>query len=185
MSISEIVNYVPKTPEEEEVKNKILALTKTEDKLFSRENEDCHFTTATLILSQDKEEVLLIHHKLFNSWTWPGGHNDGEEDFKKVALKEAQEETGLHDFQFLSPEIQSLDIFPVAAHEKAGKQIKAHDHLNVAYILIADEKSQLKVNEEETNGVRWWPLADLLTISNEPIMAPVYHKLLQQLKVLD
>lgn len=181
MKMEAIQGYQPQTAEEGLTKEAILKLVQTESDLFSRSNPDYHFTTSTLIISEDYQEVLLIHHKLFNAWTWTGGHNDGNEDFKAVALKEAQEETGIQAFKWFSHDIQSLDIFPVAEHVRQGKEVAAHQHLNVAYILIADKKDPLIQNQEETNDIRWWPLEDLLKISQEPHMLLVYEKLLARL----
>lgn len=182
MGIQDIIDYQPQSVSESQMKEVILDLFSKEKNLFVRENQTAHFTTSTLIVSQDYQEVLLIHHKQFNTWTWTGGHNDGEEDFKMVALKEAQEETGIQEFSFLAPSIQSLDILPVDKHQKAGVNVPAHLHLNAAYILVANRSEQLVQNEEETNGVKWWPLKELLTVSSEQMMVPIYKKLLLKIE---
>lgn len=182
-AIRAIQDFQPQTAAEVATKERMLHLLETETGLFTRENQKQHFTTSTLILSTDYQEVLLIHHKLFNAWSWTGGHNDGNVNFKAVAIKEAQEETGLAEFQWFSPAIQSLDILPVAKHQRRGEPVKAHEHLNVAYILLADKKAPLQTNLVETNGVKWWPLKDLLKISNEPHMVPIYQKLIKRLPI--
>lgn len=185
MGITAIANYQAQDDLEQVTQATILDLAKKEDNLFSRENQEAHFTTSTLIISKDFQEVLLIHHKLFDAWTWTGGHNDGEEDFRAVALKEAQEETGLQHFSWFSEDIQSLDILPVAAHERKGKHVPAHRHLNVTYILIADQHERLIKNEQETNGIQWWPIKDLLSICNEPKMTVIYQKLLNKIAITE
>ncbi len=37
----------------------------------------------------------MIHHNIYNSWAWTGGHSDNEKDQLKVAIKELKEETGV------------------------------------------------------------------------------------------
>ena len=36
----------------------------------------------------------MAFHKIYQSWAWTGGHNDGEGDFLAVALREAGHEYG-------------------------------------------------------------------------------------------
>lgn len=179
MSIQLIENYQPCDVEEAKVKSDILTICQQEADLFTRDNRQNHFTSSALIISPDKKETLLIHHKIYNAWGWTGGHNDGDEDFKAVALKEAREETGLTNFKFLNNEIASLDILPVKEHLKHGELIAEHQHLNVSYILVADPAERLEWNEEETNDLKWWPLDKLIEVSGEAIMKPVYQKILK------
>ncbi len=41
------------------------------------------------------DKVLLLHHAKLDKWLQPGGHCDGDPDVLRVALKEAEEESGL------------------------------------------------------------------------------------------
>ena len=58
----------------------------------------------------------MIYHKIYNSWAWTGGHNDGDTNFLRVALKEAQEETGLKNINVISDDIFSIDVLTVNGH---------------------------------------------------------------------
>ena len=80
---------------------------------FQRHHLPGHITGSSWILDQSRQYVLLVHHGTLNKWLQPGGHADGEEDVLNVALREAQEETGLKHFKLLQEEIFDLDIHPI------------------------------------------------------------------------
>lgn len=174
--------YVPQGEQEEADRNLMLTYLTLFDDLLDRQNKIAHFTGSALIVNPSRTKTLFIHHKIYQTWGWTGGHADGEENLLAVALKEAKEETGLADFRVLSPEIGSLDIIPVAGHLKNGQWVSSHQHLSVAYLLEADDRLPLTQNEVETNGLKWVPLVDIAAYSQEPTILPVYKKLLQRLR---
>ena len=45
------------------------------------------------IINEDGSRVLLIYHRIYDSWGWCGGHCDGDENFHEVAIREGREET--------------------------------------------------------------------------------------------
>ena len=78
----------------------------------------------------------------------------------------------------MSEEIYSLEILTVDGHEKRGQYVPSHLHLNVTYLLEADEHDSLQVCEAENSGVRWFSLTDALTAPSEPWMVErIYRKL--------
>ena len=97
---------------------------------MTRENEVGHFTVSCWVLNQNHNKVLMCYHKVYNSWSWLGGHVDGEKNFKKVALKEVQEESGLENVSFMSDDLFSLEVLTVDGLVKRGKYVSSHlDHL--------------------------------------------------------
>ena len=120
----------------------------------------------------------MIYHKIYNSWAWTGGHNDGDTNFLRVAIKEAQEETGLKNINVISDDIFSIDVLTVNGHIKKNKFVSAHLHLNITYLLEACENDELIINKEETKGVKWIPIAELDKYCSEKHMIDnVYSKL--------
>ena len=126
----------------------------------------------------------MAHHNIYRVWAWTGGHADGEGDLLSVALREAREETGAVHVRPLSAEIASLDILPVWGHVKRGKYVCAHQHLNVSYLLLADEADPLRPRAGENTRVAWLDAARLLEFTNEWQMDGVYTKLLNRARTL-
>ena len=102
--------------------------------LLTRDNEMAHLTASCWIVNPDKTKVLLAYHNIYDSWAWLGGHADGEADLLAVALKEANEESGVTARPVLR-DIFSVEILGVPGHVKRGKYVSSHLHLNVTYLL--------------------------------------------------
>ena len=97
-------------------------------------------------------------------------------------MREACEETGLSSVRPVSEEIFSLEVLTVDGHEKRGEYVSSHLHLNVTYLLEADEGQSLHICEEENSGVRWFTLDGALKASTEPwFVRRIYGKLNQKL----
>ncbi len=137
-------------------------------------------TSSGLILNKSLDKVLMIHHNIYNTWAWTGGHADGNNNMLEVALKEAKEETGISKVWPLTKKIISIDIIPVYGHVKRGKYVSSHLHLNISYILIADENEELILNEYETSDVGWVKTNNLDQYSNEPYLIKIYNKIISR-----
>ncbi|PKM58534.1 MAG: NUDIX hydrolase [Firmicutes bacterium HGW-Firmicutes-3] len=153
--------------------------------ILHRENTLAHITSSGLIMNKDLTKVLVIYHKIYQAWGWTGGHADGDEDLLKIALKEAKEETGLKSIVPLSKGIMAMDILPVWGHKKQGHYVSAHLHLNVAYVLIADELEAICANLEETDGAKWIDIEEMGHHSSEPKLIYVYEKLIKAAQAFD
>ena len=147
--------------------------------LFTRENEMAHLTASCWIVNPERTKVLLAYHNIYDSWAWLGGHADGMEDLLAVALKEANEESGVRASPVF-PEIFSVEILGVPGHVKRGKYVSSHLHLNATYLLEADEHQTLHEKPDENSGVRWFSLPDVLPNIREPEMCAVYQKLMDK-----
>ena len=100
------------------------------------------------------------------------------------SLKEAKEETGLKDVRPLSDKIFSLEVLGVDGHIKRGKYIWSHIHLNVTYLLCADETELTHIKADENSAVKWFDLEEAVKVSNEPYMKKIYSKLNKKLEDL-
>ena len=81
---------------------------------------------------------------------------------------------------FQSIQIFSLEILTVDGHEKHGRYVSSHLHLNVTYLLEADDKSPIRCKPDENSAVRWLSAQDVLPSVSEPAMRPVYQKLMEK-----
>lgn len=177
----QIEKYVPYNEQEESDKKIMLKSLETFDDMLTRKNEICHFTASNWILNKDRTKVLMIYHNIFKSWAWVGGHADGDSDLLHVALKEAQEETGIKNFKVLSDGIFGISILTVDGHIKRGKFVSSHLHFDCCYLLEADENEEVKIKEDENCGVQWIDIDKAIEISKEEKMKPIYRKLNEKL----
>ena len=176
--IEEIKRYRPCCEQEERDKAVILAFLAAHDDAFLRENLVAHMTASAWVVNPARDRVLMVYHRLYDSWAWTGGHADGETDLLAVALRECREETGVEHVRPVSEDIYSLEILTVDGHEKRGQYVPSHLHLNLTYLLEADERDSLQICEAENSGVRWFSLAEALTAPSEPWMVErIYRKL--------
>lgn len=152
--------------------------------LLTRENTVAHLTASGFIVNETCTKTLMIHHNIYDSWGWTGGHADGDANLRRVALKEASEETGISRLRPLSEEIAAIDLLPVRGHVKRGRYVSAHLHITATYILIADESQKPRSNPEENSGARWLPLAEIGAYCSETHMLPVYAKLTKKAREL-
>lgn len=185
MYADEIRAYVPHSEQEKTDQRIILEYVEQyPHTVLTRENEYAHMTSSGFVVNAQATKVLMAHHNIYKVWAWTGGHADGDSDLLAVALREAQEETGVSHIRPLSTAIASLDILPVWGHVKRGKYVAAHQHLNVTYLLVADESGELAVREGENTRVGWLPVDKLLEYTNEWEMDYVYLKLLERARAL-
>ena len=176
--------YCPWNEQEEADCAELLRRLGQGEDLWTRENRSAHLTASGWIVSPERDRVLMAYHNLYDSWSWLGGHADGDHDLLAVALREAQEESGLSAVRAVSPELFSVEILPVDGHEKRGHYVPSHLHLNVTYLLEADEHGQLRVKEDENSGVAWFAPGDAVLASTEPWMRErIYMKLNAKMKL--
>ncbi len=179
-----IESYVPYNSEEEKDKALILEFLKSGLPLYKRENY-AHFTVSAIVLNKTRDQFLFVYHNIYDSWSWMGGHLDGDTDLKRVIIKEVREESGLTDIDFITDEILSLEVLPVNGHYKRGEYVSSHLHLNVTYLLEADSTAPLRIKPDENRGVKWFPLDMLTTVSNEKwFNEHIYNKLAEKLNLL-
>lgn len=177
-----IEKFVPYNEQEKSDKAIMLKFIDEVDDILTRENGIAHFTASNWIVNKEKSKVLMIYHNIYKSWAWTGGHADGEEDLLKVALREANEETGITNLRVLSDGIFGLQILPVDEHIKRGKYVSAHLHLDCCFLIEADENELTRIKQDENSGVKWVDIDEAVKITNEPRMIPVYTKLNEKLK---
>ncbi len=75
-----IEKFKPYNEQEEVEKNIILKYFDIFDDVLTRQNEIGHFTSSSFILNKERTKMLIIYHKIYNSWGWTGGHSDGDSD---------------------------------------------------------------------------------------------------------
>lgn len=176
MYIEVIKAYKPINEQEKIDKKAILDFISKHEDVLSRDNLIAHLTTSAIIVNQKMTKVVLAYHLLYNAWSWVGGHNDLDSDCLRVAIKETKEETGLQNVIPYSDKPIMLDVIYVKNHLKHGKYVPDHLHLNLTYLLVADEFEPLIIKRDENSDVQWFMLEELLEITGDDRMKPIYQK---------
>ncbi len=142
-------------------------------------------TASGWVVNKDRSKVLMVYHNLYDSWSWLGGHADGETDLLDVALREVREEAGIRSVRPFSEDIFSLEVLTVDGHEKRGRYVPCHLHMNVTYLLVADEIEETRVKPDENSGVGWFTPEEALKASTEPwFVERIYKKLMEKVERL-
>ena len=128
-----------------------------------------HVTGSAWIVDQAGERTQLTHHRKLNMWIQLGGHSDGDPNSLNVALREANEESGL-TVNPVAESIFDLDIHLIPAR----KSEPAHYHYDVRYILVAD--SDAFTVSEESLDLAWVSPKELPTLTDEESMLRMLAK---------
>lgn len=175
-----IENYIPYDEQERTDKEQYLKFIDKFDDVLSRNNVIGHFSASAFVVNKEKTKMLVVYHIINDGWIYPGGHADGEEDFLSVAVREVEEETGLKA-KVLDENIYSIQSAPVKGHIKRGKYVSAHIHLDVVYLMEADDKMPLVYKDDESKGVKWVSFEDASNETMCDFIRPIHKKLIKKL----
>lgn len=147
--IKTLQTYSPTTAEIE-FKEQMLSFIEQHENCFERSLEIGHITASSWLLSKNHSKALLIHHAKLNKWFQLGGHCDGNPDVLAVAIKEAQEESGIQNIAPLSTDIFDIDIHLIPANSRE----KEHFHYDVRFLLHVISDEQI-IQNHEAKALRW------------------------------
>lgn len=181
--IDQLQRFSPYNDQERQDRLLLLdCLTQSAD-IFTRENRLAHMTASAWVLNPAHDRVLMAYHNLYQSWSWLGGHADGDTDLLRVAMREVTEESGIHGVRPITALPLSVESLTVDGHVKRGRYVSSHLHLNVTYLLEADGGGRLSVKPDENSAVGWFPPADAVAASSEPwFREHIYAKLNEKMK---
>ncbi|GAB2797365.1 NUDIX hydrolase [Rhabdobacter roseus] len=145
---------------------------RAQPRCFERSLAEGHVTGSAWIVSPDRTQVLLMHHRKLDRWFQPGGHCDGDSDVRRVALKEAEEETGVQNPRVVGDGIFDVDVHLIPANAKEA----AHYHYDIRFLLEVDPKVPV-VQNPEAKEVRWVPLAEVARYNDSESILRMARKL--------
>ena len=114
-----------------------------------------HFTGSAWLVSIDGRRVLLTHHRKLGLWLQLGGHADGDADLMRVALREAEEESGLTGLT-VEPSIFDLDSHRIPARGSDPE----HWHYDVRYVVRAGANEKFIVSDE-SHDLAWREITEV------------------------
>jgi ADP-ribose pyrophosphatase YjhB (NUDIX family) len=182
----QIEAYHPFNEQEERDKENLLKWMDLGEDLYTRDNAWAHWTASAWVTNRDHTKILMAYHNIYKSWSWLGGHADGDHDLLHVAIKEVMEESSLKNVKPLSDSIFSLEILTVDGHVKRGSYVSSHLHLNVTYLLEADDREPIANKPDENKAVSWFGLDEAVEASSEEwFRTHIYNKLNAKLRQFD
>ena len=179
--MEQIRGYIPCNSQEEADKQLFLHWLEQDTDISRRDNLSAHLTASAWVVNPDRSKVLMAYHNLYDSWAWLGGHADGNWDLRAVAAREAEEESGIAPIRPLGNGPVSLEILTVSGHEKKGRYVSCHLHLNLTYLFEAREDSALRCCPGENSAVAWIPFEEIPLRSTETwFIQRIYSKLTEK-----
>ena len=91
--LDQLKRYQPSNEQERVDQQTMLTFLTLNPDALERTNTIAHMTTSTIVVNPAMDHVVFGFHNIYQSWGWIGGHNDGDADCRRVALKETMEET--------------------------------------------------------------------------------------------
>jgi 8-oxo-dGTP pyrophosphatase MutT (NUDIX family) len=157
----------------------MLRLLAEHPNIMAQNCEVGHFTASALVVDK-AGRVLLHYHKNLKRWLQFGGHADYETNFAIVALREAEEETGLPDLRFFSEQPLDFDVHPIPQ----SRERPPHLHLDIRYMVITEKPEALNVPPDESEILQWASFDEWLSPDNPKELEYSLKRLLGKGKAL-
>lgn len=170
-----LARHVPTDAKEREDLERMRAFAARLSRPFSRAQPEAHFTGSAVVVDPTGSRVVLLHHGKLKRWLQPGGHADEADagSMEATALREAREETGcrvkLHPS---APRPLDVDIHTIPAR----KDEPEHLHLDVRYLVVAEDPESLAHDPAESFGAQWLEWGAALERADEPPLRRLLEK---------
>lgn len=167
-------DYRGRYPEERVMVDRAIAFVAAHEDCFERSLAIGHVTGSAWVVNPVGTHVLLTHHRKLNRWFQPGGHADGDPDILRVALREAEEETGL------AAEPVDRRLFDVDIHVIPARGAEpAHDHVDMRFAVRVDDARPFVVSAE-SHDLAWVSIGRLTDYTREESMLRMAAKWLHR-----
>lgn len=162
--------YLQRHPDEQHTVEQLRSFVEREPACFERTTAEGHITGSAWVVDDDGASALLTHHRKLNRWLQLGGHADGNTRVWEVALKEAQEESGIEDCLLISTDIFDVDIHVIPARGSDPE----HLHYDVRYCIRAAHRKY--VVSHESHDLAWVFVHEIEQFTTEESMLRMARK---------
>lgn len=171
--LNDLQIYQSVNPKEHTLVKRVTAFIEQTPGCFNRSQVDGHITGSAWIVN-NKQQVLLTHHKKLNIWIQLGGHADGNPSVMDVAMMEAKEESGLKHLTLLSETIFDIDVHLIPANKKES----SHYHYDIRYLISAGQSAQFNMSDESID-MEWINIDQIGSYTTEDSITKMKTKYLQ------
>lgn len=169
--IRQLREYGARWPAEAETVRRFVEFLSSHPDGFERSLAVGHVTGSAWVVNRAGTHVLLTHHKKLGIWVQLGGHADGDEDVFRVALREAEEESGLTGLVSARDGIFDVDVHRIPA-SRAGPE---HLHWDVRFAFRAAGGEAYRVSDE-SHDLAWIEIGALESVTREESMHRMARK---------
>lgn len=154
--------YSPAAAAQQQTRDEMLAFLERHPRVAHlRSTLEGHLTASALVLDESRGAGLLTFHRKLERWLQLGGHCDGDANLPGVALREAEEESGIAGLE-IDPAPIDLDIHLIPAR----KDEPAHLHLDTRFLVYAPHGACEQLSEE-SHALRWFTPRELAGIETD------------------
>jgi 8-oxo-dGTP pyrophosphatase MutT (NUDIX family) len=172
-------DYNPLDLDEINSKQKMLSFLEENVDCFERSCFKGHFTASSWLLNQTADKALLMHHAKLDKWMQLGGHCDGDSNILQVAIKEAQEESGINEIIALSDKIFDIDIHLIPENNKEQE----HFHFDVRFLLqVHPDSDEIIIQNAESKDLKWFGEENILP-TNSRSVTRMFEKWVKGVKI--
>ena len=168
--IEQLRGYRPADAHEERMRVRILEFVVAHADCFRRTLAGGHVTGSAWVVNRERTHTLLVHHRRLGKWLQPGGHAEEETDALAVAVREAEEETGLR-VRPVSPLIFDLDAHDIPERKKEA----AHVHYDIRFLVEADMARRVVVSPE-SRAAEWVRLDHVAAMNTDESVLRMVRK---------
>ncbi|MEJ7630654.1 MAG: NUDIX domain-containing protein [Nocardioidaceae bacterium] len=155
-AVAELTTWVPPTAQQAGLRASYLAHLREHPDGLTRDCHPDHLTASLLVLSADREQVLLDLHRRYGIWVQFGGHCEpGDASLAMAALREGGEESGVSGLTLVGSGPAQL-----SRHEVRCGPVRPSHHLDVRYVALAPAGAMPMVSAESLD-VRWFGVGAL------------------------
>jgi 8-oxo-dGTP pyrophosphatase MutT (NUDIX family) len=170
VAVDLLARMTPHDDEQRRVRDRMLAFCAEHPDALHRSCLTGHLTGAAFLLDHAGERALLTHHRKLDRWLQLGGHCDGDGNLVAVALREAQEESGIDDLRIHALPFD-VDVHPIPARPGEPE----HLHLDARFLVLAPRGAEPVVSDE-SHELAWVGPDDLARLDVDPSVTRLFDR---------